>query len=232
MDIKISGYMKLNGLYVQSISLKEDFTTTTITVKLTADKDRARFFSSIILWDKQRVNLLESLGAEYLDLEEFHREKTKSVDDSLPTSDEEDDYFYKYQINDEGTIRYIQSVTVEYVHIGQYGKREHKHDEFFIPSGDEITIQSFVTTNDIDKAMIISSKHPEDYEYEGGLFTDADVREALKEHEEIEEFMHSKGVKHFVDRVEISNQDFGGVVTGAFLHYLMDYSTPKGESNE
>lgn len=232
MDIKISGYMKLNGLYVQSISLKEDFTTTTITVKLTADKDRARFFSSIILWDKQRVNLLESLGAEYLDLEEFHREKTESVDDSLPTSDDEDDYFYKYQINDEGTIRYIQSVVVEYVHIGQYGEREDKHDEFFIPSGDQVIIQSLVTTNDIDKAMIISSKHPEDYEYGDRLFTDTDVREALKEHEEIEEFMHSKGVKHFVDRIEISGQGFGGVADGVFRHYLMDFSTPKGESNE
>lgn len=24
---------------------------------------------------------------------------------------------------------------------------------------------------------------------------------------------------------------FGGTATGAFLHYLMDYSTPKGDSN-
>lgn len=231
MDIKVNGYMKLNGLYVQLVSLKDDYTIST--VKLTSDKDTARYFSSLILGDKQKVELLESLGAEYFDLDELDREETESVDDSSPTLDDEDENFYKYQINDEGTIRYIQSVVVEYVHIGQYGEREDKHDEFFIPSGDEITIQSFVTTNDIDKAMAISSTRSEVYEYENGLFTDVDVREALKEHEEIEEFMHLGDIKRFVDRVEISNQDFGGVVTGAAKHYLMDYSTPKGgESNK
>lgn len=229
MDIKINGYMKLNGLYVQLVSLKDDYTIST--VKLTSDKDTARYFSSLILGDKQKVELLESLGAEYFDLDELDREEAEGVDDGLPTLYNEDEHVYKYQLNDEGTIKYIQSVVVEYVHIGQYGEREDKHDEFFIPSGGEVKIQSFVTTDDIDKAMTISSKHPEDCEYAGGLFTDVDVREALKEHEEIEEFMHSKGVKHFVDRVEFSNQDFGGAATGAFLHYLMDYSTPKGDSN-
>lgn len=72
MDIKINGYMKLNGLYVQLVSLKDDYTIST--VKLTSDKDTARYFSSLILGDKQKVELLESLGAEYLDLDEFNRE--------------------------------------------------------------------------------------------------------------------------------------------------------------
>ena len=72
MDFKISGYMKLNGLYVHLVSLEDEHTIST--VKLTSDKDKARYFSSLILGDKQKVESLESLGAEYLDLDEFNRE--------------------------------------------------------------------------------------------------------------------------------------------------------------